>query len=225
MSAALPDLFLLQESISPDLLLDWNGAQRWHWHWRPVPNQLWGSAIISSLPLRRTLELGEYDGWVVGAEIEGAHLLNSEPIVVVSLHAPSRGSGTNYVAEVDHILDLIEPMVRGYGVILGGDFNFCSLGQRTLTERYRTRTNETRVLQRLLDDLGLVNCWQERHPGEALAQTLRWAGNPMIPYHCDGIFISSRWRRVLADCRVIDGDAWRGLSDHNPTVVDLRRVD
>lgn len=104
---------------------------------------------------------------------------------------------------------------------MGGDFNFRSLGQRTAAERHQTRTDEARVLRRLLDNLDLVNCWQERHPGEPPAQTLRWSGDPGIPYHCDGIFISSRWREVLADCRVLDGDAWRGLSDHNPIVVDL----
>jgi len=64
-----------------------------------------------------------------------------------------------------------------------------------------------------------VPCWQERHPGEPLAQTLRWTGNRATPYHCDGLFIPRAWRARLTGAEVIQGPEWERLSDHNPVLA------
>lgn len=78
------------------------------------------------------------------------------------------------------------------------------------------------LLDRWRQDLGLLNAWQTLHPNCDPPQTLRWTRQPLVPYHCDGIFIDARLLPNLTHAQVIQGEAWTRLSDHNPVVIDLR---
>jgi hypothetical protein len=83
---------------------------------------------------------------------------------------------------------------------------------------------ERDLLDRIDGELDLIACWQTANPRKRLAQTLRWNGDPTIPYHCDGLFVPRGWRPRLASCRVVRGARWARLSDHNPVVAELRRL-
>jgi hypothetical protein len=54
-----------------------------------------------------------------------------------------------------------------------------------------------------------------------LAQTLRYVKDPVVPYHCDGLFGPASWRPALRSCAVAAGPEWEALSDHNPVVATL----
>jgi endonuclease/exonuclease/phosphatase family metal-dependent hydrolase len=224
LSSSGATVLLLQETQNPEELLHSVGDRSWQVYWRQVPGVEWGTAVVSAIPLSRTFDIPGFEGWVVGAEFDPSPLLPAERVVTISVHAPSRAKAqgrTDYVREVNHLLDRIEPLVQGATLLLGGDFNFRSLGARLPTESLRTAPDEERVLARLRSEFRLVSGWQLAHPGCPLPQTLRWNGGPTTPYHCDGLFLPLSWSSALAACEVLDGAGWAALSDHNPVVMAL----
>jgi endonuclease/exonuclease/phosphatase family metal-dependent hydrolase len=217
-----PAVVLLQEELPPHRLLTADALEHWHVHWQGA-SSTWGSAIMSRMPITRVIEFPGFAGWAVGAVVAG-DLLGSPEVLVVSLHAPTRGSGTDYVGEIDRFLTQLRPVTEQMPLILGGDFNFKSLGRRLESESIQVTASEERVLRRLQDEFGLVNCWEESHPQEPLGQTLRWFGNRANPYHCDGIFGPEAWRARLVRTEIISGPSWESLSDHNPVAALLTRA-
>jgi hypothetical protein len=96
-----------------------------------------------------------------------------------------------------------------------------AVGYRRPSERIRFCRGERDLLDRLAGEFRLASCWQAANPGRPLAQTLRWMGNPVAPYHCDGIFVPVSWLPRLTSCRVARGSRWSRLSDHNPVIADF----
>ena len=212
-----PDLLLMQETRHPSHYLPpevyaANGKQL---HWLPAREGRWGSAIFARTGQLRPITLPQYNGYVVGAELIGSEWSRrtGKPVRVFSLHVPAP-----YKRPMNEILDFIAtlPNAEDYDLILGGDFNLAT-GIRHSTEPLPT--DPPWLLKRLRKEFNLLGCWQAVNPNRDLAQTLRWAGNPVAPYHCDGIFVPAAWYRHLDDCQVIAGPAWDSLSDHNPVVA------
>src|SRR5262245_51891487 len=182
------DLLLAQESGPPDHYLsplvhpDLQDQAVWD---MATPNR-WGSAIFSTTGAVKQLHLPRFNGWVVGAEINGLSWRRKRhrALLVFSVHIPYGPGG--YVTQAQALLDEIARLAAGNDLIIGGDFNLSiSPGHRAdkpLSKR------EAATHARLREEFGLMNCWQEANPGQPPAQTLRWTGNRMIPYHCDGIF-------------------------------------
>lgn len=87
---------------------------------------------------------------------------------------------------------------------------------------------DERASVRFVDDYRvvpqLVNCWAAANPGRPPDQTLRWTGDPGVPYHCDGVFVPAGWRDRLLSCAVLAGDEGEALSDHNPVVARFEVV-
>ncbi len=159
----------------------------------------------------------DFEGWVCGAEVEGLPG-HPEPMLVFSLHAPT-GNGT-YQKAVNNILDRILSLAHGRELVIGGDFN---LAISTSNDPANPVTKQDLAIQaRLSDELGLINCWQTKHPDIPPAQTLRWNNAPTNPYHCDGIFVPAKWRDRLQSCEILSGETWNELSDHNPVVATFR---
>jgi hypothetical protein len=75
------------------------------------------------------------------------------------------------------------------------------------------------VQLRLREEFGLVNVWDFLHPRMQPVQTLRWTGDPRVPYHCDGLFVPQSWCTALQSCVVLSSQRWRERSDHNPVVA------
>jgi endonuclease/exonuclease/phosphatase family metal-dependent hydrolase len=119
------------------------------------------------------------------------------------------------------ILDRLVRLGEGAELVVGGDLNVAA-GYRSPGDRVSMPRGERLLLDRLTGELGLVPCWQARHPGEPLAQTLRWTGNRATPYHCDGIFVPRAWRDRLESAEVLRGPEWERLSDHHPVVAVIR---
>jgi exonuclease III len=217
-SRLLPDIVLAQECRLPqdspaERLRSADGDTL---VWAPAAPRRWGSAILLRGLRATPLRVPGFAGWVVGAELPGPLWATGRPLRVFSIHCPVGERG--YVRTMHTILDRIARLRGGADLILGGDFNVV-VGHRQPGERIRMSAGERTVLDRLAAEFDLVSCWQAANPGRRLAQTLRWSGDRIAPYHCDGIFAPSAWCTRLASCRVVTGSRWRRLSDHNPVVA------
>jgi endonuclease/exonuclease/phosphatase family metal-dependent hydrolase len=191
-------------------------------HWCGVPGVRWGSGLwvrngtLTPLPVPDA-----FTGWLTGALVAGPTWpgLGAVPLAIWSVHGPTRKPSSNYVAEIHRILDYLDATWPGQPVVLAGDFNSVT-GRRGPDEPVRCSKHEYRLLDRLIDDCGLIPCWQTAHPGEPLARTLRWPRRPdSLPYHCDGIFVPAPWAAALQACEVLEDTAWMARSDHNPVIA------
>lgn len=213
------DLLLVQESYSPDEHLPplLNPKARSQAAWEPIPGHGYGSGVFAANGTVSKVPIPDFEGWVVGAEIQGLDGLpaQTDSIMAFSIHA--RKEGGSYVTAVGMVLDLIKSLSAGKEVVIGGDFNM------TVSERHESEkptAREDMVIQaRLRDEFGLMNCWQEAHPNTPLHQTLRWTGDREYPYHCDGLFVPVAWKEHLCSCDVLNDAEWTERSDHNPVIA------
>jgi hypothetical protein len=212
---------LLQETRRPD----WPGGLLW----RRVPGRTQGSAVLANKGTIREIRISGYEGWVGGGELLQSGLdTNGRALFVFSVHTPTTSATRPrrpYVEEVMSILDLLSKQVpTGADLILGGDFNLRSLGERHEREHFQTSAAERKCLA-AFSGLGLVSCWGLAHPGRPLPQTLRWTGDQApdrsTPYHCDGIFVPAAWKGEII-CEVLTS-AYFEVSDHNPVVAWIIR--
>jgi exonuclease III len=216
-----PDVFMVQESFEPIKHLPplIHGDRHRDACWNSVEGLKWGSAVCVKGKIGRPLNLPDFQGHVVGVEIDSSAfaISNGRPIRIFSVHAPDRGG---YQRAVKSILDMIGEN-RGNGdLVIGGDFNL-TVGERLETEPLETSKADMAILTRLRDEFRLVSAWQAANVGLPLPQTLRWAKDKVTPYHCDGIFIPQKWTSRLRSCRVVSGPEWHELSDHNPVMVEI----
>jgi endonuclease/exonuclease/phosphatase family metal-dependent hydrolase len=212
-----PEILLVQEARHPSHYLepDFYAANANRIQWRAAPDRKWGSAIFVRSGRLKPITLPDHNGFVTAAEVTGSDWSThtGRPLYVVSLHVPAP-----YKRPMNEILDFIATLENTHDLILGGDFNL-AVGVRHASEPLAS--DPPWLLQRLRREFNLMSCWQAVHPNRDLAQTLRWAGNPSAPYHCDGIFVPATWYRYLEACQVISDPSWDVLSDHNPVVVTL----
>lgn len=226
-----PDVFLAQESRHPkDCGLSQHLLEQAIW--RPVLHD-YGTAVYAKNGRVTELAVDDHRGMLAGVEIVGCnHPGNAKRLLAFSLHAPT---DENTIAALDRMLTSIASIIskaQDADVVIGGDFNVNSLGERHESEvkdgkPWVTTKSEKTLLDRLRDKLGLMNCWQTAHPNTPLSQTCRWNRNPIPAYHCDGIFVPSSWEPALQSCEVITPEIWRergnGLSlprsDHNPVIA------
>ncbi len=210
----VPDIVFAQETRDPKLEVP-PGYQIKpdRFVWQPV-NSRWGSALFIRDGEIRPLDLPGFAGWVVAAEINPS--MGPRPLRLFSVHGPTR-KGSNYIKEMNLILDEIAKLPGEADLIIGGDFNI-AVSFRHSSENMKTGSANEKVLTRLGNEFGLKNCWQTANPDQPLAQTLRWGTNKTTPYHCDGIFAPVIWDQFLASCQVIS-EGWEVLSDHNPVVA------
>ncbi len=216
------DLLLLQESYVPDqhlppLLYPDTQSQS---VWEMVEQNGWGSVVFSKSGTLKPIPVSGFSGWVVGAEISGAswQVGRNDSTMVFSIHAPSRKE--SYSKQVNRLLDEISRIACGREIIVGGDFNL-AIGKCPQSGRPVSK-QDLEIQNRLANEFGLLNCWQEANPNQSLPQTLRWARDRSIPYHCDGLFVPMAWKDRLESCVVLSGEEWNRLSDHNPVVATFR---
>jgi endonuclease/exonuclease/phosphatase family metal-dependent hydrolase len=208
------DLVLLQEAAG--FVAGSSGA----WVWQPVRERSWGSAIRVAHGRLEPIAVRGFEGWVAGARWSAPALDN---LGVFSVHAPHGAGG--YCGRMHGILDAIAAASRRAGmrdIVVGGDFNI-GIGARR-HDGAPTGVREQAVQRRLRDEFELVNAWEALHPRARPVQTLRWTGNPSVPYHCDGLFVPLRWAGALRRCVVLNSARWCARSDHNPVVATLARV-
>ena len=224
MDRYFPSVLLVQESYPPTEHLPEDDKVESNAIWAPAVNSnksmKWGSGIYLPDCSPTQLEIAEFNGWVVGAEVENWPHSPSKSEVrrFFSVHAPS--GFASYQKAVNAILDLLLEYRDGCEMVIGGDFNL-SVSERHVDEEKTTSNADRKIQDRLNDEFGLINCWQHANPDTPLPQTLRWVKKPEIPYHCDGIFVPKEWADSLKSSDVISGELWDGLSDHNPVLAEF----
>lgn len=212
--ALSPDLVLAQETFNPR---DYFSADEFpRIAQPPLWNRVskWGSAILATQHVATSITVPDFEGWVTGGKFTDFSIGGQpRPLSVFSIHTPSG----QYEDNVNAILDRIWTIAEGTEILIGGDFNITTAIRHT-TEECNNTAKELAILERLRMQFGLINAWQAIHPNTNLEQTLRWTGNKVYPYHCDGIFIPHSWLRHLESCEVV-ADGWEVMSDHNPIIA------
>jgi len=132
--------------------------------WEMVEQNGWGSAIYSSSGTLKQISVPGFAGWVVGTEICGANsqTSQSDATMVFSIHAPSRAE--SYSKQVNKLLDEIGCIANGREMIVGGDFNL-TVSHAVETDRPVSK-QDLAVQARLVDEFGLINCWQTSNPNQ-----------------------------------------------------------
>jgi len=212
-----PDLLLAQECRPPQTSPRERFRHNQHdaFAWQCAGSRNWGSGLFARSASLVPISIPDYEGWVVGGEIRDSSW-SKRPLMVFSIHGPVGERG--YIPTMQHILDRLAIFRDRAELVLGGDFNI-AVGYRKPGEPVRIVRGERKILDRLSGEFDLISCWQAANPNRPLAQTLRWTGNPSMPYHCDGIFVPRSWLHRLRSCRVVRGARWTQLSDHNPVVA------
>ncbi|HVE70348.1 MAG TPA: endonuclease/exonuclease/phosphatase family protein [Thermoanaerobaculia bacterium] len=207
-----PDVLFVQETRNPAEfpLSFFGGPDLDRAYWRPVGHGKWGSAIHVPLGSIRPLSLGDLDGWVVGGHVS----LRSLDFLAFSVHLPLTKS--SYLRTAHRMLDLLHPVVEERPLILGGDWNV------SISPGPRARRGENELHARLMNEFSLRSAWTSAHPDVEPPQTLRWCRDPATNYHCDGIWLSADWATSLSEVRVLEGEPWTRLSDHNPVVAHVQ---
>ena len=209
------DVVLLQEASAPTAL----GEPEW----RAVPGRSWGSAIVVTNGALTSLAVPpEYVGWVSAAVWHWPMHLGRDGIHTFSVHAPTRPKterrGT-YVREVRDIVDWIHDSTpEGVPLLIGGDFNFRSFGERVESEIELTTQAEIAALSDFRENKGLLVAWRDLNPNCALPQTLRWTGDRTIPFHCDG-FLTRGLQSAELTCAVLEAERFHVSSDHYPVTL------
>jgi endonuclease/exonuclease/phosphatase family metal-dependent hydrolase len=177
----------------------------------------WGSAILSRRHTLTPLPIADdFKGWVVGARVHDVEVGEGrKDLDVYSVHIPSPGP---YERRVRQLIDVLSRAPSDRPRIVAGDFNI-TVALRQEPEAMRNTPGERRILERLHNELGLANAWQSVNPNAPLPQTLRWARNKTMAYHCDGIFVDRRCMPLLQAASVLVDETWVKLSDHNPVLA------
>ncbi len=215
---------LIRERLAPDVLLAQecrppSSADGWNDHlWARPAGRGWGTGVYVARGAIARIGVSGFNGWITGGELDRRCWLTRKPLRAFSLHCPPGRHG--YVKTLGRILDRLAPLAHGADLVLGGDFNVVA-GARGPAELVRMSRAEKLILERLAAEFDLIACWRTMNPAVPLAQTLRWSGNRLMPYHCDGIFVPARWRSRLVSCEVVAGKEWDLLSDHNPVIAVL----
>jgi len=205
------DVVLLQEAQPAGL---WSGALVGDM----VPECDWGSWILAGSGELESILVPGYSGWVVGATWRNG----DEMAYLFSVHVPTSSKQqlrSAYVTEARRIVAAICACVPASArLIVGGDFNFKSFGERLPSETVRTTRQETDALHEFRER-GFSVAWRDCHSGKPLPQTLRWSSARSVSYHCDG-FLVRGFDNASISCDVLSAGVH--ASDHDPLVLDIR---
>lgn len=214
----------LADRIGAEVLLLQEGLAASSWSGKavgvPVAGRTWGSWVWVRSGALEAISFAGYSGWVIGARWQRRE---AEDVYLFSVHSPTPTKDrprASYVAESQAIVTAICASVPSTApLVIGGDFNFKSLGQRLPSEAIQPTMAELQAIQQFRGH-GLSVAWQDCHPGEPLQQTLRWTNDQSVPFHCDG-FLTRNLGHSTANCEVILPESEPPKSDHNAVLLSV----
>jgi endonuclease/exonuclease/phosphatase family metal-dependent hydrolase len=167
----------------------------------------WGTAIYSRIGALEELQLGRYPGRVAAASLStgpwrGLH--------VASIHAPIIGG--HVFPHLSHIFDDIEAAFANKPAVVGGDLN-----SARKAESVWPNSGHGPFFERM--EAGeLVDCHRKFHPEEV--QTFFRLGT-VNAFQEDHLFASKDVAEQVIECRVINNEITRRVSDHIPLVAEI----
>ena len=218
----------LAPQLSADVLLLQESTRDTRWSkqvaGREVPKRKWGSWVVPSHGAIEPIDIPGYEGWVAGGRWIPDATSGLDPLHIFSIHSPTKSKDDPrgaYVAESRKIVDAICGRVpSGVPLVIGGDFNFASFGERQQPTALKTSKAEATALQSFRK-LDFKVAWCDSHPGQALPQTIRWTRDPAKPFHCDG-FLLRGFDNDATQCEVLTGGIVARKSDHNAVAAWVR---
>jgi exonuclease III len=157
----------------------------------------------------------QFFGSVTAVEVE---IFPFFKLVVVSLYSILERIGSTFysIPNLHRIFSDLTGILEGKytrdRIILGGDFN------ASLQWDSRQAVKSHHVFFDRLKEYGLHNCFNGYYTD--FVQTLR-SPKSLVPWQSDYIFVSDALVPYLKSCSVLDNEMVRGLSDHNPVVIEL----
>ena len=126
-------------------------------------------------------------------------------------HAHANWSARAIVDQINTAVPIDAPL------IIGGDFNFASFGERIDGEGLITNPQEQKALDGFRAESFLV-AWRDLHPAAPLPQTLRWTGDRATPFHSDGYLVRG-FEASRLTCEVLLRENLDAVSDHRPVTL------
>jgi endonuclease/exonuclease/phosphatase family metal-dependent hydrolase len=206
-----PDIALLQEFVPED--------KKGNFHYRHNSfggRMTWGTTVVSFIDNLSPIEFFvTHQGSVTSAHLTSTP--SGEDMAFVSIYGIiENGRAT---PNLHHVLSDITPLLLGdFGIksiIIGGDFNTSTQWEMN-NKRWPGLTPS--LLFDRIKDFGLVNV-----TGHFLGnhvQTYR-AKQGDFPWQNDYLFVSGGLLEKISKCEVLDNEEIRGLSDHNPILIEL----
>ena len=153
-----PDLVLAQECRPPQSSPGERFRQGEYdaFAWQAAGSRGWGSGLFARSASLIPITVPDYDGWVVGGEIQSSSW-SPRPFIVFSIHGPAGELG--YIRTMHHILDRLTGLRDRADLVLGGDFNV-AVGYRKPGDPIKFLRAERDLLDRLTNEFGLISCWQ-----------------------------------------------------------------
>ena len=154
LSETEPDVLFVQETKDPTALASdlVDTSPEDDIVWEPASNGRWGSALLFKSARIKLIRILNFEGWVVGGEVQTAsHMLHA-----YSVHLPPIKN--SYVKSANLLLDTLKPIVDGATLMLGGDFNL-TVGVRRPGEERDNRRGELELLERMEEEFGVKSAW------------------------------------------------------------------
>lgn len=223
-----PDILCAQELCNPDVYVQKTGKS-WIEQgyinpiWHPVfSHRRWGSAIFLRTGTVKEVPIinPKLQGWLVGVEIPPEHPLSlfHAPILLFSLHIPSKKTNNYYIWQAQEVLEYIFQHHKSDKIILAGDFNI-EISARHPSENGNLDLLEQEIREYIRQNLNLVNSWQLLHPNQSLPSTYIGRGNGT---HIDAILINAEIQRYLKTCTIITREQYQWKNaDHCAIVAEF----
>ncbi len=218
----------IADQLAADVVFLQEALIEQHWHGPVCSGQVQrrrrGSSVLVRDGSLEPIAIPRYSGWDVGACWRPKPADVSEAIYLFSIHSPTANKDEPRGAYVAESLKLVRAICAevplGSPLVIAGDFNFRSFGERLPNEQPPNHDSELEALKEFRD-LGLFVAWRDAHAGLPLPQTLRWNGAPATPYHCDG-FLLRGMDVTTVQCEVLSSEFVTRQSDHSPVASWIR---
>jgi hypothetical protein len=206
-----PDIAVIQECARPELESEqslWFGDN---------PRQGLAIRAYGAYQLRALPQL-EVPRYVIPIEVAGP---TTFLLFAVWAKGAKDNPGCRYVEGMIRAVREYRSYFSHFPSVLIGDLN-----SNAIWDSHHPPDSNHSALVDLLDQCGLISSYHaktgEAH-GKETQPTYYMYGHAARPYHIDYCFLPKRWATELRQMEVGSFDAWKGLSDHRPLLVDFNQ--
>jgi len=217
------DFYLFQEAKKPQIFKNETNFL-WHSAGESSGRKDWGTGIYSKkyqLTEESEDSMPEWNRKGCGELCVVANTqVHNRKLTLISLYGrmDKVGNVGYSIANLHRILSDLTGVLNGHmsgkrNIVLAGDLN----ASMQFDQLYGGQSHK--IFFERLRDFGLENCF-ELQGNKDFIQTLRFP-NSKVNWQNDYFFISKSVSSCFNNCEVIDNDAVRKFSDHNPVIITL----
>ena len=202
------DLVLFQECFNPNKFLTPQELQSLsnRYSWQPTRTG-WGNCIFTKQSIISEVEVEhEFKGRLLALTITSPSF---GKLTAINLHVPVTDGYSRH--NLKKMFQAIRGIVREGNAIICGDLNFGECFDKNGQTEHRD------ILDGLLQENNIIDCYGKFN--KQIGQTFRPVRRPDSKICIDYIFVSKNLESRVNDCRIIDGQKTKEMSDHNPLVA------